>query len=164
MLSFEEKLAIADSFPELERKDVSMGRVNYHYDQSISDKKTVVYHLHPNGNGFVYAGQLKTYKTDDKGMVNIREFNEEELRAIIADSIHSLSPTEVSPTTDSEELDEEQLEEELWVNDKKQTLSLICEKEDQMWYIYAGENLDSAFETYEEAEEYLLEEGFSKKK
>ena len=88
MLSFEEKLAIADSFPELERKNVSMKRVNYHYEESMFDKKTVVYHLHPNGNGFVYA--------------------------------------------------------------------------DQMWYIFAGEDLDTVFESYEEAVEYLTEEGFAR--
>ena len=29
MLTFEEKLAIIESFPELERKDVSLGRVNF---------------------------------------------------------------------------------------------------------------------------------------
>jgi hypothetical protein len=32
--------------------------------------------------------------------------------------------------------------------------------EDDLWYIYAGFNLDSAFETYDEAKQYLLEEGF----
>ncbi|MGQ0517887.1 hypothetical protein ACT453_49800, partial [Bacillus sp. D-CC] len=55
MLTFEEKLSIIESFPELERKNVSLKRVNFHFEESRLDKKNVVYHLHPNGNGFVYA-------------------------------------------------------------------------------------------------------------
>ena len=49
MLTFEEKLAIIESFPELEKRTVSMGRINFHYEESASDKKNVVYHLHPMG-------------------------------------------------------------------------------------------------------------------
>lgn len=33
MLSFEEKRAVVESFPELERKNVSLGRINYHYEK-----------------------------------------------------------------------------------------------------------------------------------
>ncbi len=55
MLTFEEKIKIAEEFVELEKKEVSMGRVNFHFEESDYDKKNVVYHLHPNGNGFVYA-------------------------------------------------------------------------------------------------------------
>ena len=51
MLTFEEKLAIIESFPELERKNVSLGRVNFHFEGSIYEKKNVVYHLHPNEIG-----------------------------------------------------------------------------------------------------------------
>ena len=54
MLTFEEKTAIIESFPELTKKDVSLKRVNYHFEGSLYDKKTVIYHLHPNGNGFVF--------------------------------------------------------------------------------------------------------------
>ncbi|MBB6731804.1 hypothetical protein [Cohnella zeiphila] len=156
MLSFEEKLAIADSFAELQRKDVSMGRVNYHYDQSAFDKKTVVYHLHPNGNGFVYAGELPEYAgdADDKGFVNIRDFGAEELRSIIAGSIRSLSGSgadAAAPPTS-----------QIWQNAKRQKLELKFEEEDGMWYVFSGLNLDAAFESYEEAREYLEEEGFSR--
>ena len=56
MLTFEQKIAILDSFPELERKDVSLGRVNYHFEGSAHEKKTVGYRFHPNGNGYVFAG------------------------------------------------------------------------------------------------------------
>ena len=83
MLTFEEKLSIIESFPELERKNVSLKRVNFHFEESRLDKKNVVYHLHPNGNGFVYASGIKGYKTDDKGMVNIREFSADELRSVL---------------------------------------------------------------------------------
>jgi hypothetical protein len=149
MLSFEEKLAIADSFPELERKDVSLGRVNYHYEQSVSDKTTVVYHLHPNGNGFVYAGELEDYDANDKGLVNIRDFTAEQLRSVIEQSIRSLNPSG-------------QPKEERWTNNTGQILELKFEDEDQMWYIFSGMNLDATFDTYGEAKEYLEEEGFSR--
>ncbi|WP_028594462.1 hypothetical protein [Paenibacillus assamensis] len=160
MLSYEEKSAIADSFTELERRQVSLGRANYHYEQSVYDKKTVVYHLHPNGNGFVYAGLLQGYEKDDKGLVNIRDFTADELRTIIEQSIHSLSAIPQSlESVDSHDSDES-TEEEHWTNASNQTLTLQFEDEDQMWYIYAGLNLDTVFETYEEAKEYLEEEGF----
>ena len=92
MLTFEEKLAIIESFPELERRNVSMGRINFHYEASASDKKNVVYHLHPNGNGFVYGEELNGYQKNEKGMVNIRDFSADELRTIIQKSILSLTP------------------------------------------------------------------------
>ena len=69
-----------------------MGRINFHYEASASDKKNVVYHLHPNGNGFVYGAELNGYKKSDKGMVNIRDFSADELRTIIQKSILSLTP------------------------------------------------------------------------
>lgn len=91
MLTFEQKLAILDSYPQLERKNVSLGRVNYHYEESQHDKKTVAFHLHPNGNGYVFAGLLRGYETDDKGFVNIRDYSEFELRNLLDASITSLS-------------------------------------------------------------------------
>ncbi|TJY42566.1 hypothetical protein E5161_06845 [Cohnella pontilimi] len=157
MLSFEEKLAIADSFPELQRKDVSLGRVNYHYDQSATDKKTVIYHFHPNGNGYVYAGELHDIHSDDKGLVNIREFTAEELRSLIERSIRSLSFSGAGTPAPTG-----QAKEERWKNGKGQILELKFEDEDQMWYIFSGLNLDATFDTYVEAKEYLEEEGFQR--
>ncbi|MDF2535977.1 MAG: hypothetical protein K0R18_2136, partial [Bacillales bacterium] len=87
MLTFTEKLEIIESFPELTRKDVSLGRINFQYEESFNDKKNIVYHLHPNGNGFVYVGKLRGYDIDEKGMVNIREFSAQDLRSIIEKSI-----------------------------------------------------------------------------
>lgn len=147
MLTFEEKLAIIETFPELTRKDVSLKRVNFHYEDSITDKKIVVYHLHPNGNGFVYAERIKDrdYPIDDKGFVNIRDFSENELREIIRESIVSLSPAEP----------------EEWVNKGNQTLILMNEYD--LWNVYAGELLDGTFTTYASAANYLDAEGFHKK-
>ena len=52
---------------------MSMGRINFHYEASASDKKNVIYHLHPNGNGCLWS-ELNGYKKSDKGMVNIEIF------------------------------------------------------------------------------------------
>lgn len=151
MLTFEQKTAIIESFPELTKKEVSLKRVNYHFEASLYDKKVVVYHLHPNGNGFVFVGELKNYDADSKGLVNIREASEEELRKMIADSIGILS--------EEEEFEEEEVEEvEIWKNREAQELKLV--HEDTLWNIYHGVNLEESYESYDEAEEYLLSEGF----
>lgn len=162
MLSFQEKLEICLSFAELTRKDVSLGRVNFAYEDSAFDKKTVVYHLHPNGNGYVYAGRLQSVPTDDKGFANIRDAGAEELRGLIARSIASLSPGEEAlPRTaaPAPAAAAPAAGGQLWRGPDKATLTL--RHEDELWYIWAGSNLESAFETLEEAEEYLREEGFS---
>jgi hypothetical protein len=155
MLSFEEKLAILESFPELQRRDVSLGRVNFHYEKSAYEKKTVAYHLHPNGNGFVYGGHLKGYSKDEKGFVNIRDYTSEEFRDIIDKSIRSLTGKSVKTLTKKEELREER-----WIGPDNQVL--VVTHEDDMWYLYAGLNLETAFDTYEEVEAYMQEEGFSR--
>lgn len=156
MLTFEQKLAIIESFPELERKNVSLGRVNFHFAESIYDKKNVVYHLHPNGNGFVYGEFLDGYDVDPKGLVNIRDFTEKELKNIIEQSIQSLS---ANSTVESAIIEDN--EEERWINSENHTLILV--HEDEMWNVYAGLNLDGTFLSYNEAKQYLEEEGFRKR-
>ena len=69
MLTFEQKQEIIESFSELSRKEVSLKRVNYHYEDSLFDKTVVVQHLHPNGNGFVYVAGIPGYETDERGLV-----------------------------------------------------------------------------------------------
>ncbi|MCM3006656.1 hypothetical protein [Priestia koreensis] len=155
MLTFEEKLAVIESFEELTRNNVSLGRVNFQYAESAYDKKNVVYHLHPNGNGFVYAEFLNGYDVNDKGMTNIREFSADELRTIIQRSIQSLAP---KSTAEAAIVGDEK--EEKWVGEGDQVLILL--EEDGMWNIYAGLNLDNMFSTYEDAAEYLAEEGFKR--
>lgn len=157
MLTFEQKLAIIGSFPELERRDVSLNRVNFHYVGGDSHKKNVVYHLHPNGNGFVYAATLNVPKKDPKGMVNIRDFSEEELRSIIKRSIDSLQSNAVSEVEETlQNLDE------IWMDKEGHKLIIILE--DDIWNVYAGEQLDGTFPSYNEAKQYLLEEGFKPKR
>jgi hypothetical protein len=155
MLTFEEKLTIIESFPELTRNNVSLGRVNFHYEESAFDKKNVVYHLHPNGNGFVFAEFLKGYGVNDKGMVNIRDFSADELRTVIEKSLLSLAPK-----TTVEEAIIGDNEEETWINEDNHALTLV--NEDDMWNVYAGINLDGCFNSYGEAANYLEEEGFHK--
>lgn len=166
MLTFEQKLEVFKSFPELEQRNVSLGRVNFHYEGSAHDKKTVVYHLHPNGNGYVYAGLLDGYETDDKGFVNIREMAEPELRRLVRESIDALSvredegPSSRPGTTEAPARNASPGG--VWTNAKGEKLTLKCE--DDLWYIYSGLSLEMAFETREEAGEYLAEEGFSPSK
>lgn len=151
MLTFEQKQAIIESYPELTKKDVSLKRVNYHFEGSLYDKKTVIYHLHPNGNGFVFVGDLKKYNADNKGMVNIRDVEEAELREMITDSIGILS--------EEEHYEEEVLNvEQIWTNREGQELKLV--HEDTLWNIYHTHNLEESFGSFDEAEEYLLGEGF----
>lgn len=145
MLTFEEKLTIIESFPELQRKDISLGRVNFHFEGSVMDKKIVVYRLHPNGNGFVYAEQIDdNYAIDSNGMVNIRDFTEQELREVIQQSIASLSESDPF--------------EETWVNAENETLNLVHDF--NLWNIYAGDMLDGTYPTYNGAADYLQQEGF----
>ncbi|MFJ7935076.1 hypothetical protein [Sporosarcina sp. NPDC096371] len=148
MLTFEQKQTIIESYPELTRKDVSLKRVNYHYEESLHDKTVVVQHLHPNGNGFVYVAGIPGYDADDRGLVNIREATEEELRKTITDSIQALSQGEA----------EEQAVEQHWVNDAGEKLVLMEELD--AWNLYHGLNLEDSFGDYAEAVAYLKEERF----
>jgi hypothetical protein len=163
MLTFDQKLAIIASFPELQRKDVSLGRVNFHYEESAHEKKIVVYHLHPNGNGFVFAGLLEDVETDAKGFVNIRDYGEDELRSLIARAIASLSDAD----SEDERVEDAPVENsyrpsraEFWRGSGGSRLTLMFQ--DDLWYVYAGKELEMAFETHEEAVQYLADEGFRK--
>ncbi|MFC7685982.1 hypothetical protein [Ureibacillus sp. GCM10028918] len=152
MLSFEQKQAIIESFPELTKKEISMKRVNYHFEESLYEKTIVVEKLHPNGNGFVYVGDLLKYDklASDKGLVNIRDFEEHALRDIIRDAIDFLS----------EDLDIPVVEK--WTSREGLTLELRHHQRD--WNIYYQDNLEETFGTREDAVEYLLDEGFKLKK
>ena len=149
MLTFEQKQQIIETFPELTKKEVSMKRLNYHYEDSLYDKTVVVQHLHPNGNGFVYVEGIPGYEADDRGLVNIREATEEELKATIKDAIRALS---------SEEAEEEESLEEVWVNGQGQKLTLL--EEEGFFNVYHGYNLEESFGDYREAADYLKEENF----
>ncbi|RLQ96221.1 hypothetical protein [Falsibacillus albus] len=156
MLTFEEKLQIIENnFPQLKKKDVSLKRVNFHYEDSAYEKSNVVYHLHPNGNGFVYGGFLENYPTDQKGMINIRDFDADDLIKVIQESITSLSWNEEN-TREAAIVGNSQ--EERWTNAEGHSLLVV--EEDDWWNVYDGLNLEAVFGSYDEAEDYLLEEGF----
>ncbi|WP_082235159.1 hypothetical protein [Halobacillus massiliensis] len=148
MLTFEEKLRIIEEFPELTKKDISLGRVNFHFEESLYDKKNVVYHLHPNGNGFVYGAEIEGVEVDDRGMVNIRDYDEHQLRALIRDAIDSLSMTPAEKDPVMEE----------WLNRSGQSLVLM--REEDGYNVYAEESLEGAFNSYKEAANFLEQEGF----
>ncbi|MGM0898924.1 MAG: hypothetical protein ACQEV0_13550 [Bacillota bacterium] len=150
MLTFEQKLEVIEKFPELTRKEVSMKRVNFHFEESLYDKKIVVYHLHPNGNGFVFVGDLPHYEADNRGLVNIRDYSEKQLRSIVADSIDYLSQ-EAEPPYDKR-----------WTNKEGEKLDLVYEE--PFWNVYTGKNLEESFGTFDDAEDYLLDQGFRERK
>jgi len=154
MLTFEQKQIIIESFSELTKKEVSLKRLNYHFMDSLYEKTIVVEKLHPNGNGFVFVGDLLRYEEEanDKGLVNIRDYDEQRLREIIEDAIQYLS----------EEEDEQEPIVEIWQSRDNVQLTLAFEQ--RSWNVYHGENLEEAFGTYDAAKEYLLEEGFRNKK
>ena len=153
MLTFEQKQAIIESFSELTKKEISLKRLNYHFMDSLYDKTIVVEKLHPNGNGFIFVGDLLRYEQEaNKGLVNIRDYDEQQLREIIADAIQYLS----------EEIETEEPIIEIWHSREGDQLQLVFEQ--RSWNVYHGENLEEAFGTYDTAKEYLLEEGFRKKK
>lgn len=149
MLTFEQKQAIIETFPELTRKEISLKRINYHFEESTYDKTVVVQNLHPNGNAFVYVADTPGYETDDRGLVNVREAAEEELRKAITDSIKLLSEE------DPEELSIEQK----WVGGEGIELTLV--EEEEIWNVYHGLNLEESFSDYAEAIKYLKEEQFT---
>ncbi len=153
MLTFEQKQGIIESFSELTKKEISLKRLNYHFMDSLYEKTIVVEKLHPNGNGFVFVGDLLRYEEEanDKGLVNIRDYDEQRLREIIEDAIQYLS----------EEEDKQEPIVEIWQSRDNVQLTLAFEQ--RSWNVYHGENLEEAFGTYEAAKEYLLEEGFRKK-
>ncbi len=152
MLTFEQKQAIIESFPELTKKEISLNRLNYHFENSLYEKTIVIEKLHPNGNGFVYVGDLLKYEKDanEKGLVNIREYDEAALREIIQDALDYLSEDMETPIVEN------------WASREGTILELIHEKRN--WNIYFQNNLEESFGTREAAVEYLLEEGFRPKK
>ena len=150
MLTFEQKQEIIESFPQLTKKEISLKRVNYHFEGSLYEKSVVVEKLHPNGNGFVFVGDLLKYEKEagDNGLVNIRDYSEEALREIVRDAINYLSEEEeeILPIV------------ETWTS--REGTKLELEFNDRSWNIYHQGNLEESFGTREDAVAYLREEGF----
>lgn len=154
MLTFEQKQQIIEEFPQLIKKEISLKRVNYHFEETLYEKSIVVEKLHPNGNGFVFVGDLLKYEKEasDKGLVNIRDYSEAAFREILEDSIRYLSEEviDAGPTI------------EIWKASHGTELELIHNK--RSWDIYFQGNLEDSFGTRESALDYLREEGFRQKK
>lgn len=151
MLTFEQKQAIIETFPELSKKAISLKRLNYHFEDSQYDKTIVVQQLHPNGNGYVFVGDGGPYESDERGLVNIREASEDEIKEMIRYSIALLSTKEEQA---------EDATEQNWSNKEGGVLKLV--NEDDLWNIYHGQNLEDSFESQEAAILYLKEEGFKR--
>lgn len=149
MLTFEQKQAIIESFPGLTKKEISLKRINYHFEATLYEKSIVVEKLHPNGNGFVFIGDLLKYEKEanDKGLVNIRDYDEEALREIIEASIEYLS----------EEIDDSPII-EVWTSREGTKLELVFDS--RSWNVLHNENLEETFGTRDAAVDYLREEGF----
>ena len=149
MLTFEQKQAIIESFPQLTKKEISLKRLNYHFEGSLFEKSIVVEKLHPNGNGFVFVGDLLKYEQEvnDKGLVNIRDYNEAQLREVVEAAIQYLG----------EEIDDSPIIEN-WTS--REGTKLELEFNNRSWNIYHQGNLEETFGTREDAVAYLREEGF----
>lgn len=150
MLSFDEKKAIFDSYNELESREVSMGRVNYHFANSAVDKTTVVKFLHPkSANAFVYAGYLPKTETKD-GYLSVHDMEEAEIRSLVDAAIDFLKKTvdgfEEGYT-------------ERWHDDRQDEL-LLTYSHGTWLVILTTESVEAVFKTKEAAESYLVEEGF----
>ena len=153
MLTFEQKQQIIESFPQLVKKEISLKRLNYHYEDSLYEKTIIVEKLHPNGNGFVFVGDLIKYEKEAvKGLVNIRDYSELQLREVIQDAIDYLG---------EEEVDEGPII-EIWSSREGSEIELIYNG--RSWDVLFQGNLEESFGTRQVAVEYLREDGFRQKK
>lgn len=151
ILTFEEKKAIFDSYPELEAVPVSLNRLNYHFQGSAVDKTVVVRFLHPNGNAFIYAGYLPKEETK-KGYISVLEADEETLRSLVDQAIAFLKKTEDGY---------EEGYSELWFDQAGDVLRLHYEN--PTWSVLLpNQQVEGIFKTKEAGEAYLREEGFGK--
>lgn len=92
-LSFEEKINILNLYFKLNKRTISLDRINYHHNSTKNRRKTVVSQLHLSGNGYIYVGYLEKYKNiaDSRGFLNIDKYisTEDEFRKLIEEVIIS---------------------------------------------------------------------------
>lgn len=150
MLTFEEKKAIFDSYPELTATPVSMNRVNYHYEESAVAKTMVVRFLHPNGNALIYAGYLPKEETAKEGYISVLEASEEEIRELVDKALEYLNKKENGFEVGYQEL---------WTDEYGETL--ILQYDHPMWAVLVENGqIEGVFKSKEAAEGYLMDEGF----
>lgn len=150
MLSFQEKKAIFESFPELSAQPVSMNRLNYHFEESAVPKTTVVKYLHPkSGNAFVFAGYLPKEETKE-GYISVMESTKEDIIKLVEEAIAYLRLTEDGYENGYEEI---------WSDNNGDKLTL--QYGDYMWTVLMSSGaVEAVFKTKEQAEGYLMDEGF----
>lgn len=150
MLSYEEKKEIFDSFPELASQEVSLNRLNYHFGDSAVPKTLVVKHLHPkSANAFVFAGYLPEEETRD-GYVSVRDESDEEIRRLVAEALAFLRLTKDGYPEGYEEEWHDEREDEL-----------ILRYTNEMWLVVMQSGaVEAVFKTKDQAEGYLMDEGF----
>jgi|GEM_PF-2329133 hypothetical protein len=70
----------------------SNNRLNYHYLDSKQPRRVVGTQLSPTGNGYTCVAYLLDYsdKRDAWGWINIKAFDEKELRDLVAQVINSM--------------------------------------------------------------------------
>ncbi|MEG0474916.1 MAG: hypothetical protein RR548_04380 [Carnobacterium sp.] len=151
MLSFEEKKALFEEYPELTAAPVSLNRINYHFEDSAVAKTMVIRFLHPNGNAFVYAGYLPKEETN-KGYLSIRDADEKTIRELVDKAIAYLKKTADGY---------EEGYSELWFDQRGDVLRLIYDN--PMWSVtLPNDKIEGIFKTKEAAEGYLMDEDFFK--
>jgi len=91
LLTFDEKRKIFRSFTVLSESTMSYGRLNYILEGSKRRKKIIAREISHTGNGYIYGGYLEEYKelTDSRGWINIKSYNEKDLRELITKVIES---------------------------------------------------------------------------
>lgn len=96
VLTIAQKLDVFNSYKELEKKvEKDQVRIDYSFtDSKIKQKNVICQFSLKTGNGYVcgrYLQSVHQYKIDPRGWINIKNFNETDLREVITESIKSLS-------------------------------------------------------------------------
>lgn len=150
MLSFSEKKAIFDSYPELTVQPISMNRLNYHYEDSQVAKTVVVKNLHPKShNVMIFAGYLPASETQS-GYISAIDEDEKTIRLLVNEAMDYLQKL---PNGFEEGYTE------VWRDDRADELKL--QHQNLAWVvIMTSGSVEAVFKTKEAAESYLKEEGF----
>lgn len=98
MLSYEEKIEIFRSFPELEEKEISENRVNFAYPDSRRQRINLGAELQSSGLGYVNGKDIdpaicanKGYRVNAKGWINIKDFTKDQLKEVIRIAMFTMS-------------------------------------------------------------------------
>lgn len=94
-LSYDEALSLFRSFAELKEKKVKPDKTTFVFEGSRTKRKAVISELRDTGNGYIYTGYLPEFndRVDKNGMMNIKEFDRDELRQLVQKVINSFKTT-----------------------------------------------------------------------